>query len=130
LDVIRKQLPPLAVKVLIRQCAELDGLATRIFMEQEPGSSGLESVQGTISNLAGFSARPDKPSGEKTDRADPFSVQVNNGSVQILEAPWNLNFIEELKYYPKGTHDDQVDAASGAFNKLVTKRVARAVKRD
>jgi predicted phage terminase large subunit-like protein len=114
-------------ETIIKAVTEADGTGVHVWVEQEPGSSGLESVQGTISNLAGFSARPDKPSGEKTNRADPFSVQVNNGSVQMLEAAWNHNFIEELKYYPKGTHDDQVDAASGAFNKLTSKRVARRI---
>ena len=58
----------------------------------------------------------------RSDRADRFSVQVNNGNVQMLEASWNNDFINELRLFPKGTHDDQVDAASGAFNKLVNKR--------
>jgi phage terminase large subunit-like protein len=31
---------------------------------------------------------------------------------------WNRAFLDEHEQFPVGTHDDQVDAASGAFNKL------------
>ncbi|EPG4582547.1 phage terminase large subunit, partial [Acinetobacter baumannii] len=30
----------------------------------------------------------------------------------------NKDFIDELRHFPNGTHDDQVDAASDAFNEL------------
>ena len=99
----------------------------RIWIEQEPGSGGKESAEATIRNLAGFACYKECPTGDKAFRADPFSVQVNNGNVLLLVGEWNHLFIEELRYFPFSTYKDQVDAGSGAFNKLAGKRIARRV---
>jgi predicted phage terminase large subunit-like protein len=112
---------------IIRSTAEADGRGVDVWMEQEPGSGGKESAQGTIRNLAGFRVFSETSTGEKANRADPFSVQVNNGNVSILKGDWNHNFIEEYRFFPYGSLKDQVDAGSGAFNKLVSKRIARRV---
>lgn len=115
---------------IIRETAEVDGTNVEVFVEQEPGSGGLESAQGTIRNLAGFVIRADKPSGSegnKIRRADPYSVQVNNGAFQILNGLWNHLYIEEHRFFPFSTYKDQVDGSSGAFNKLVGKKIARRV---
>jgi len=112
---------------IIRQVAETDGLRTQVWMEQEPGSGGKESAQGTILNLGGFAVYAERPTGEKADRADPFSVQVNNGNVSLLVGAWHKVFIEELRFFPFSTYKDQVDAAAGAFSKLTHKKVARRI---
>lgn len=109
---------------IILSTAQADGMRTVIFIEQEPGSGGLESAENTIRNLAGFSAYKEKPTGDKSFRADPFSVQVNNGNVQVLNGVWLSKYIEELRFFPYSTFKDQVDASSGAFNHLVPKRIA------
>jgi predicted phage terminase large subunit-like protein len=43
---------------------------------------------------------------------------VEAGHVAIVRAPWNRAFLEELRDFPGGTHDDQVDALARAFNTL------------
>jgi predicted phage terminase large subunit-like protein len=96
-------------------------------MEQEPGSGGKDSVKASIKNLAGFSVEADKPSGDKIYRADPLSVQVNNGNVLLVKGEWNHEFIEEFRYFPFSTYKDQVDSASGAFSKLTKKKRAGAI---
>lgn len=103
---------------IIRQTAELDGPEVEIYLEQEPGSSGKESVENSITNLAGFRAYADRPTGDKVYRADPYSVQVNNGNVYLMRGDWNHDFIEEHRYFPFSTFKDQVDAASMCFAKL------------
>jgi phage terminase large subunit-like protein len=35
-----------------------------------------------------------------------------------VDAVWNGVYLDELCSFPTGTHDDQVDASSGAFNQL------------
>jgi phage terminase large subunit-like protein len=90
-------------------------------------SGGKESAEATIRNLAGFRVYAERSTGDKTYRADPFSVQVNNGSVQMLLGMWNREIVEELRFFPNGLHDDIVDSASLAFNKLVARRIARRV---
>ncbi len=114
-------------EAIMQETAIMDGPNTTIWMEQEPGSGGKESAQASIINLAGFTAYAERPTGEKAVRADQYSVQVNNGGVLLLKAPWNAAFIDEHRFFPFSTYKDQVDAASGAFNKLLFKRVARRI---
>jgi predicted phage terminase large subunit-like protein len=93
-------------------------LEPHIFIEQEPGSGGKESAESTIKNLVGFVVKADRPTGDKVYRADPYSVQVNNGNVAIVKAAWNEEYIDELSNFPNSTYKDQVDASSGAFSQL------------
>jgi predicted phage terminase large subunit-like protein len=109
---------------IIRETAEADGVKVQVHTEQEPGSGGKESADATISNLAGFSAYKDRPTGDKVFRADPYSVQVNNGNVMLLRADWNQVFKDEHRNFPFSTYKDQVDAASGAFSKLANRKKA------
>jgi predicted phage terminase large subunit-like protein len=37
-----------------------------------------------------------------------------------VRGAWNEDFFSELESFPEGSHDDQVDAASGAFKKLIS----------
>ena len=112
---------------IIRETAMTDGSEVTIWIEQEPGSGGKESAQGTIRNLPGFVVYAERPTGDKAYRADPYSVQVNNGAFSLMNGLWNREFIEEHRFFPFSTYKDQVDAASGAFSKLVNKRIARRV---
>jgi len=122
LDVKRGQWSTHERERIIREVALVDGYGVDIWMEQEPGNGGKESSEGTIRNLAGFRAFSERPTGEKALRADAYSVQVNNGSVILLKGTWNYAFIEEHRFFPYSTYKDQVDAASGAFQKLVGKK--------
>lgn len=128
LDVTRGQWGTDKRESVIKSRAEGDGHDVRIGVEQEPGSGGKESVESTILNLAGFSAHKDKPTGDKIFRADPFSVQVNEGNVLILKGDWNRAFIDELNIFPNGTYKDQVDAAAGAFTMLARKKLVRVIR--
>jgi predicted phage terminase large subunit-like protein len=127
LDVVRGQWDTAKRERMIKLTAETDGKGVFVGVEQEPGASGKESAQNTAKNLAGFKVRLDRPSGEKSERADPFSSQVNAGNVILKRGPWNRDYIEELRYFSsenvKGK--DQVDASSGAF-KFVDKPVIHA----
>jgi phage terminase large subunit-like protein len=46
---------------------------------------------------------------------------VNVGNVMMLRGPWNKPFLDELRMFPNGAHDDQVDALSRAFSELLRK---------
>jgi predicted phage terminase large subunit-like protein len=110
---------------VILYTARADGIPVPVYFEQEPGSGGKESAEGTVRNLAGFAAYADLPRGDKVYRADPYSVQVNRGQVMLLRGDWNHDFIEEHRNFPHSTYKDQVDAAAGAFAKVTGKRIAR-----
>lgn len=75
--------------------------------------------------LAGFRVYKELPKGDKVFRADPYSVQVNNGNVSLLFGDWNHEYVEELRNFPFSTYKDQVDSSSAAFAKLNGKREAK-----
>lgn len=102
----------------IKAVANQDGIGTHVWIEQEPGSGGKESAESTIRNLAGFTIKSERPTGDKAVRAEPFAVQVEAGNVKLVRGDWNDDFINEMKTFPVGKYKDQIDASSGAFNKL------------
>lgn len=120
-DVRRGQWQALDREKIIKQCAQADkqlGYSVTTYVEQEPGSGGKESAENTIRSLVGFNARADKVTGDKITRAEPYSAQVQAGNIKVLDAYWTRDFIDEHELFPAGKYKDQVDAASGAFNKL------------
>jgi len=125
LDVKRGQWDAFERERVLKQTAEMDGKIVPVYIEQEPGSGGKESAEATIRRLPGFRVYADRPTGDKAARAEPYAVQVNGGMVRMLRAEWNDDYINELMYFPKSKYKDQVDASSGAFNKL-TQRKRRA----
>jgi predicted phage terminase large subunit-like protein len=119
LDVRRVRTTPQGVENLVCQTAEQDGRGVSVLVEQEPGSSGKSLVQRYATLLAGWPFSAQRVTGEKVTRASPFSSQVETGRVFLVRAPWNAAFLDELEAFPhNGSHDDQVDAASAAFNRL------------
>ncbi len=105
---------------LILRTAHADGNDVAVHVEQEPGSSGLDSVNEIIRLLVGFNVRADKVTGSKGVRAEPFAAQAEAGNVKMKRASWNGAYIDELTTFPNGLHDDQVDASSGAFMQLAS----------
>lgn len=126
-DVKRGQWSSEVRERIIKQTAIADGTEIDIVIEQEGGSGGKESAEGTIRNLAGFRVKAERPIGDKFKRADAYSVQVNNGNVILVVADWNAKFKEEYELFPNGTYKDQVDAGTGAFNYLIKKRIAKRI---
>lgn len=130
LDVVREQLDSGARELLILRTAQQDGRNVVVGVEQEPGSGGKESAEATVAMLAGFTVKVDRvdaSTGGKVARADPWSVQVNNGNVSLPEpdqAAWVRGWVDEHRHFPNSRYKDQVDSASGGFA-LVHKRVRR-----
>jgi predicted phage terminase large subunit-like protein len=89
-------------------------------VEQEPGSGGKESAESTIRNLAGFKVYADKVTGDKVIRAEPFAAQVQGGNVALVAGAWVHALLDEMESFPNGKYQDQVDACSGAFNRLIS----------
>lgn len=132
LDVVRGRYNPALLEEIVKQTAELDGKNVEIFIEEEPGSSGKIVSDHYIRNvLCGYTIKAIKPTGDKANRAKPFSAAVENNNVHIIRAAWNDAFLDECSVFPQiGFHDDQVDAGSGAFDQLNTggKIIIKAVR--
>lgn len=123
-DVRRGQWSSAKREEWIRLTAEQDGEEVEVVLEIEGGSGGKESGENTVKRLLGFRVHAYHPTGDKAARAYPLSSQVGAGNVRLLKRAWTKAFVEELRYFPNGKFDDQVDAASGGFNRL-SRRVRR-----
>lgn len=117
-DVQRARLVTDKRDALILQTAQDDGKEIRVFAEEEPGSAGKDVSAYLARLLVGFSFEGVRATGAKEVRALPFASQVNAGNVRMLRAPWNRAYVDELRVFPAGRNDDQVDPSGGAFNKL------------
>ena len=120
-SIVRFQKTPAEAEKIIRQTAQIDGITTKIIMEQEPGASGVIAIDHYARDiLQGYAFTGIKSSGSKVVRAQPFSAAVENGNVKICkDCQWIEDMLYELVAFPtKGIHDDIVDALSGAFNAL------------
>lgn len=117
-DVQRFQLSPGRRDPLIRQTAQLDTRAVSIFGEQEPGAAGKSDALAFAKLLDGFTVHTEPSTGDKTVRAGPFASAAEGQRVKLVRGPWNRDFLDELCDFPKGVHDDQVDAAAAAYNQL------------
>jgi predicted phage terminase large subunit-like protein len=120
LDVIRLRCNPASLEELVAHTAEVDGKNVEIFIEEEPGSSGKIVSDHYIRNvLPGYTVKAIKATGDKVNRAKPYSAAVENNNVHIIRASWNDSYLDECSVFPQvGFHDDQVDASSGAFDQL------------
>jgi predicted phage terminase large subunit-like protein len=104
----------------ILRISNMDGKKVWIAIEQEPGSGGKESAEATEKRLMNRRVELERPTGDKIDRADAFSVAIENGEVDILQAHWTSELINELKHFPASTYKDQVDCCSMAYKRLST----------
>jgi predicted phage terminase large subunit-like protein len=120
-DVKRGQWSSSKREQIIKQTTEIDYSqfkSYKIYVEQEPGSGGKESAENTIKNLIGYTVEADKVTGAKEIRAEPYAAQVQAGNVALLAGEWVRAYLDEAEQFPNGKYVDQIDASSGAFNKL------------
>jgi len=120
-NITRGQWSALEREQHVKRLAMLDKKLYRNYsvgVEQEPGSGGKESAETSVRNLAGFNVFVDKVTGAKEIRAEPFAAQVQNGNVWLVAGTWVQAFWDECESWPDSKFLDQVDACSGAFNKL------------
>lgn len=104
----------------IKATADSDGRGRLVqSLPQDPGQAGKSQAAALTALLAGHVVHTSPESGDKIVRARPLASQVNGGNVLMLRGSWNKTLIDEMKLFPNGLHDDQVDAASRAFNRLL-----------
>ena len=123
LDAIAEQASPARVDALIKNTASQDGQAVLVRFEREGGASGVRDARTLTAMLAGYDVRAVQPQGDKIMRAKGLAAQALAGNVKVVRGAWNDRFLRTLHEFPDGAHDDEVDAASGAFNELA--RVSR-----
>jgi len=95
-----------------------DGKDVRQRMEQEPGSSGVDTIDAYSRLLIGYNFKGDRVTGDKVMRAEGAAIAAEAGNLKLLRGEWNQAFLDEVDDFPHGMHDDQVDALSGAYAAL------------
>lgn len=90
--------------------------------EIEPSSSSKKEAYFLKKYLTaqGFNAQGIKSTRNKITRAMDFAKACEDQLVNIREGNWNDEFINHLHHQPDLKHDDIMDAASLAFNELVS----------
>lgn len=122
-DVQRGQWAATQREARILATAEEDGDELDIVLEIEGGSGGKESGENTVRMLAGWKVIAFHPTGDKESRAYPFASQVGAGNVYVLKRKWTKAYVEELRHFSNiAKYSDQVDASSGAFNRIAKKK--------
>ena len=89
-------------------------------MEQEPGSAGVNDIDHYARQiLRGYGFWGVKTTGPKQERATPVSSAAEARNIKLVKGAWSINdLLDELEAFPQGSHDDQVDAVSGAFEQI------------
>lgn len=118
-DVVRDRLLTHKRDALIKNTADRDGMGLKQSIPQDPGQAGKSQVAAFAGMLAGHALHFSTETGDKVVRATPFASQVNAGNVVMVRALWNQDLRDELRLFPNGAYDDQVDACARAFNGLI-----------
>lgn len=133
LDTQRMRESPLMVEKAVTNLASQDGHRTSIYMEQEGGSGGKNTIATYTLKLAGyyFKGVTAVGKGSKIERARPVSSMAEAGNILILRSPQNEAFLNELEAFPNPkVHDDWVDATSVMMNQLFLEYSPADAKRE
>ncbi|KUE88895.1 terminase [Cupriavidus necator] len=117
-DIQRERGGPDDVERLLVNTSKADGPRVMQSIPQDPGQAGKAQASYLAKKLIGTAFTFSTESGDKATRAAPFAAQVNVGNVKMLKAPWNDALIGEMRMFPNGAFDDQIDGLSRAFNAM------------
>lgn len=127
IDVVRGQWSPDNVEKALVRTAKADAerfgpRVVKLRLPQDPAQAGKYQVHQLQKLLAGENIVIKPVSGTKASRAKGWAGKVNIGNVRIPKnAPWRHAFKEEHRKFREDEEhefDDQVDAASDAYNEI------------
>ena len=119
-DMRRFQKAPGATKNAVFASASGDGHGVKVWMEQEPGSSGKIVIKDYKDLLAGYAFEGEKATGPIEVRASPFLAACEAGSVYMVADDWNQVVVDEVNAFgAECEHDDQIVSLALGYNKLV-----------
>lgn len=117
LHIARFQTSAFGTEERIKNIATSDGLEVAQVLEEDPAAGKSEAAY-LVRALSRHNVRTVKKRTNKEVAAVPAACQVEAGNVFVVEGAWNEPFFDEVDWFPRGAHDDQIDGFSGAFNYL------------
>jgi len=119
-DIVRKKAEYPELKRMVKLMADR---WKPVIIGVEDKSSGQQIIQ----EMTDLPIKALKAVSDKKVRAQAFADLVDAGLVDILDdAPYTDNYFTELKSFPSGKHDDQVDASSHAATMIAPMIYANA----
>ena len=101
----------------IRSVVQLYPRAKTVLIEDKAnGSAIIQTLQRELYCV------PVNPLGGKVSRVNAVSAAIESGHVYLpdpAKAPWVVPFIDQFAAFPNGAHDDMVDAASQALQRMI-----------
>lgn len=121
LNMVRFRLNSGAMEVKLKDIAKFDGKKIPGSIPQDPGQAGKSQAKYLIKQLRPYNYSCSTETGSKIQRAEPLAMQAELGNLRLVDAPWNDAFIEEATLFPAGEFKDQIDAASRAYEQLLSR---------
>jgi predicted phage terminase large subunit-like protein len=92
----------------------------------EEAIHGLAAIQELrrMPEISGVTLKGIRVDKDKQSRAMPWAARAEGGKVRLVAGAWNRQFIDEVVGFPSSSHDDYVDAASGAVAMMSKPRVS------
>ena len=126
-----------SIKKEIVNTAYQDGPQIKIYIEQEPGSGGInqvaalkEQIQKELGIHYKVEGHNPKENGDKLMRANTWFSEAALGVWYIVFGNWNNGFFDQLDSFDGSgkIHDDRVDSVSGARHCLAPIRLWKSIR--
>lgn len=118
LDVARKQLEWGDVPGFMAETALRDGPGVVIGFEEKGYMSRAGQALAADTRLHQYGIFGYPKDKDKRTNALPFAARVSLKMVDVMDAHWTRDYLDELCSFPYSAHDDQVDASAGAYEML------------
>jgi predicted phage terminase large subunit-like protein len=126
LDVARKQLEWDEVTRFMADVAARDGAGVRIGFEKKGYMSRAGKALAQDPRLGRHAIFGYPKETDKITNALPLAARVGEDLVDLVDSFFTDTFLDEMCSFPNGAHDDQVDAAAGAYDMLAQQRTLKA----
>jgi predicted phage terminase large subunit-like protein len=102
------------VASLRRVCAKWPNARLKLIEAKANGDAVISYLRREIPGLVGV-----EPTDSKLGRAYGVTPFCEAGNVEIWDAPWAQDWVEQMAAFPTGAHDDDVDATTQALDRLL-----------
>ncbi|MGK9252376.1 phage terminase large subunit [Paenibacillus humicus] len=109
---------PATVKTLENMVVKHPDAVLKLVEDKANGSAIISTLRQRMGGIVAVN-----PEGGKVARVNAVSAYIESGNTYLpRQADWIHDFVEECAAFPKGTHDDQVDAMSQALHRFIYHR--------